>query len=414
MNFSDFKGNHKQICELKNIVSNEKSGVTLITGESSTGKSSIFHLLKNENKYDILFVDDTNFSDTILQNFIESRTIENFFKQMKKIVFIDDVDTINIGKQSLSNFQLWKEKVLILITINIREEKKFKNIWKKNIDHTIYLNRLNYRDCFQVVLNKVSDRDDIETDKLLALVKSQECNISQILMQIDTATDKWDDIGCFENDIDIFHENVYATVGDIYHKDLSTKYISTLCSKDSSVLSSIVHENIINLKTNIDTFIDIYNIFTDCDILDKHIYVSCSWGINWNMLNMYRFTSLNKIIYNNHSLSKPFTINFTQQFTKLSSQVGMKKKLQSLPKPFQTHLFEILNYLSKHDVKSFDFDAVNNKVIKDLIIKYKKDFDITESVVEDKGKENQKEKKEATEKTKRTKKVETKTAKIKI
>ena len=408
MSFLDFKGNHKQICELKNLINNEKSGVALITGDSSTGKSSIFHLLKNEKKYDILFVDDTNFSDTMLQNFIESRTIENFFKRMKKIVFIDDVDTINIGKQSLSNFQQWKEKVLILITIKIREEKKFKNMWKKIIDTTIYLNRLNYKDCFQVVLNKVSDRDDIETDKLLELVKTQNCNISQILMQIDTATDKWNDIGCFKNNIDIFHDNIYATVGDIYHEKLSNEYISTLCSKDSSVISSIVHENIINLKTNVDAFIEIYDVFTHCDILDKHIYVSCSWGTNWNMLNMYRFTSLNNLINKEHGLLKSFTINFTQQFTKLSSQVGMKKKLLSLPKPFQTHLFDVLNYFSINDVKSFHVDAVYNKVIKDLIIKYKKDFDILEPVSEDKDKEK---KKETNEKTKKTKKVETRNSK---
>ena len=90
------------------------------------------------------------------------------------------------------------------------------------------------------------------------------------------------------------------------------------------------------------------------------------------MLNMYRFTSLNKALYVFHNKVKPFQINFTQQFTKLSSQVGMKKKLLSLPKPFNSHVLDILRYISVKQIENLYKD---NKVIKDLILKFQKEFE---------------------------------------
>lgn len=377
MSFSDFKGNHKQISELKTIIGSDENGIVLVSGDSSTGKTKLYHILKNENKYDILYVDDSNYNDVMLQNFIESKTIENFFKKVKKIVFIDDVDTIAIGKQTLGNLTKYKDMVLFIMTIKQREERKFKNLCKKIITHTIVLNKLNYKECFQVVLDMLSDREDIDTTKLLDLVKKQDGNISNVLMQIESATNKWDQVNGFDNSVDMFHDNIYSTVSDIYNTKLSTEYIASLCSKDSSILTSIIHENILNIKANVDDYIEFYSIFGSCDIIDKHIYVSCSWGLNWNMMNMYRFTYLNSAIQRHAATTKPFTINFTQQFTKLSSQVGMKKKVMLMPKPFQYNLIDVLHY------SSTVIRDVNDKAVKDLVTKFVKDFDVLETDMND-------------------------------
>lgn len=373
MKFSDFKGNYKQILEFQTLIKNNDNGIILIIGEASTGKSSFYEMLENENKYDILLLDDQNFNETIIQNFSQSKTIINFFKKLKKIIFIDDVDTItNIGKHTLTNMVKYKQNVLFVVTVKSKEEKKIRNTWKKLIDHRIYLNLLDYKDCFQVVLKHIENREDIDTSKLIELIKALDCNLSKILLQLDTVTDSWDDIDPLDNNMDIFHDNIYSTVDNIYHKDLSESYITSLCSKDSSVLSSLVHENILNIKTNIDDYINFYTVFTECDVVDKHIYVSCAWGINWNMLNMYRFTKLNKSLYPFHNKVKPFQINFTQQFTKLSSQVGMKKKLLLLPKPFHNHALDILRYISTKKIDSLYKD---DKIIKDLIVKFQKEFE---------------------------------------
>ena len=208
--------------------------------------------------------------------------------------------------------------------------------------------------------------------KLIRLIKAQDCNLSKVLLQLDTVTTSWDDIDPLESNMDIFHENIYSTVENIYRKELSREYILSLCSKDSSVLSSIVHENLLNIKANVDNYIQMYTILSECDILDKHIYISCTWGLNWNMLNMYRFTNLNRELYAFHDKVKPFPISFTQQFTKLSSQVGMKKKLLSLPKPYHNNALDILRYLS---INKLDTLYKDEKVIKDLVSKFNKDFE---------------------------------------
>ena len=81
---------------------------------------------------------------------------------------------------------------------------------------------------------------------------------------------------------------------------------------------------------------------------------------------------LNKALYLFHNKVKPFQINFTQQFTKLSSQVGMKKKLLSLPKPFHYHSLDILRYIS---IKNLEILYKDDKVMKDLIVKFQREFE---------------------------------------
>ena len=131
----------------------------------------------------------------------------------------------------------------------------------------------------------------------------------------------------------------------------------------------MVHENIININTDIDTYLKLYDVITYCDKVDKFIYINCLWGINWDLLNMYRFTNFNTIL--SKIKKHNFTVNFTQQFTKLSSQMNIKKKLQSfMNNIYSTNIFDVLYHLS---IKIYD-DIQNDKILKDLVIKFKKDF----------------------------------------
>ena len=114
MNFSDFKGNFKQLNDLKSFLKNQH-GVMLIVGECGTGKTTIYELLKNQNKYDILYLNDSNFSEVATQNFIQCKTIVSFFTKLEKIVYIDDIDIItNFNKQFIANLNEYKTKCKII------------------------------------------------------------------------------------------------------------------------------------------------------------------------------------------------------------------------------------------------------------------------------------------------------------
>lgn len=372
MKLSDFKGNFKQINEFKSFLSKTTNHVILIVGENGTGKTSFHEMLKSENKYDILYINDSNFSEETIQNFVQCKTITSFFTPLKKIVFIDDVDIINnINKQFISNFNNYKSKCNFILTAKYKDEKKIVTNWKKLIDYKIHLNKLDYKECFQVLLKKFEHRDDIDDSKLLELIKAQNCNIPNVIMLIDNATYKQENISIIQSGMDIFHSNIYTIVNNIYTKRLSPQYIQSLSSKDNSVISSMVHENLININTDIDTYINLYDVISYCDKLDKYIYINCLWGVNWDSLNMYRFTNFNSIL--SKIKKQTFSINFTQQFTKLSSQMNIKKKLHSfMNNIYTTNIFDLLYHLA---IKTYD-DIHKDKTLRDLLIKFKKDFTI--------------------------------------
>lgn len=370
MKLSDFKGNFKQINEFKSFLAKTTNHVMLIVGDNGTGKTAFHEMLRSENKYDILYVNDSNFSEETIQNFVQCKTITSFFTPLKKLVFVDDVDIINnINKQFIANFTNYKSKCKFVLTVKSKEEKKIHNTWKKLIDYKIHLNKLDYKECFQVLLKMFEHRDDIDESKLLELIKAQNCNISNTIMLIDNVTDKQDNVSVIQSNMDIFHKNIYDIVNNIYTKELSSQYIQSLSSKDNSVISSMVHENIVNINTDIDTYIKLYDVLSYCDKIDKYIYINCLWGINWDSLNMYRFTNFNSILF---KIKKhTFSINFTQQFTKLSSQMNIKKKLQSfINNIYTTNTFDLLYHLA---IQTYD-DIQKDKTLKDLLTKFKKDF----------------------------------------
>ena len=376
MYFSQFKGNFKQINELKNIINSPINKTTLIIGHLSSGKSCIHTMLQNENKYEILFVTDNNFCSQMIANFVKHRTINSFFNPRKKIVFIDDIDVINANKQVIGLISDLKHECTFVMTIKISEEKKFNNVWKKVIDHKIYLNQLNHKDCFQVMIEKYKDDDSIDHDKLIQLIKAQECNISNIIMLIDQARlDESDseEITVQNANKDIFHHNIYTIVNDIYHKDLSPNMIESMSNKDTSIICPLIHENLVNVPLNLDKFIQIYSTLCDSDVIDKHVYINCLWNINWNMNNFVRFKVINDIM-KNESI-KQFDVAFTQQFTKLSSQMNIKKKIATMPNYMQfSNIIDVLHHMTL--LKSQKKINLTEKSIQDLMQRFSKDYKI--------------------------------------
>lgn len=372
MRFNDFKGNFKQINEFKTLLANADFKSILVVGDNCTGKTTFYEMLKNENKYDILLLNDVTFSEQTIQNFITCKTITSFFSKLQKLVFIDDIDTIsNINKVILNSLATYKLKCKMVFTVKSKEEKKVFNTWKKIIDHKITLNKLDFKECFQIMLKYVEERDDIDHSKLLALIKAQNCNITNVIMLLDSVTYKYEHIAVLDNNMDMFLSNIYNIVSDLYNKDIDDHYINSLSGKDNSILSSMLHENITNLKTNIDVYIKLYEVLGNCDIIDRHIYIKCTWGVNWDTINYYRFKNMNKILFENRS--KPFTIKFTQQFTKLSSQMNIKNKLHSFVNSiYLTNTFDLLQFLHVNSPSFLNED----KVLKDLLVKYKKDFNL--------------------------------------
>lgn len=378
MIFSELKGNYKQIQSIKEFLNDHINQTLLIVGDDSTGKTSILNILQNNGNNEILVLNDHNFSENTIENFVHCKTITSFFSKGKtKLIFFDDIDTFSsIQKQHITLLHRLKVKCKMIFTIKLKEERRINTLWKKFFDKRICLNKLSYKECLQVVLTKLHtmhDDDDIDYDLLLELIKVNECNITNIMMLKDSVIINDMTTPCvYDNIKDLFETNIYDIVHSVFNENLSQQYIEAISSKDSSMLSTMIHENLTQTKLTLTNYISIYDTMCHCDIMDKFIFVNCMWGINWICTNIYRYSKVNK-----HLMSEPCIMDkkakivFSQQFTKLSAQVNMKKKIRSLGlNYFQSDFINILYYLHKSDKKCDD------KILNDLIKKFAKDFEL--------------------------------------
>lgn len=371
LTFSNFKGNYKQLLDIKEFVLNSSNlEVMLIIGDHSTGKSFLGEIISKIETIETIILNDTNCSNELLNNFIHSKTIVSMFSKKSKFIFIDDVNTIiSNDKNFTSYFTNYVNKCKFILTVRSGEEKKLSSL-KKYFAHKVYLKKLDFKECFQHILSTVSNIDQIDTDKLLELVKNLNCNIPKILQLIETTYINYN-IDVIENQEDVFNDNIYTVIKSFYSSQLSSKEIYDITLKDSQLLSLLMHENLINVNykhCDIDTLISIYSVLTNCDILDKHIYINCNWGINFIMINYYRFSSINSLLKTKYT--NDISIAFTKQFTQLSSQTSVKKKIVSYYTSFlQNCVIDFLLYTHLNKLST-------NKFTKDFVTKFCKDFKI--------------------------------------
>jgi len=387
MRFCDFKGNYKALHELKEFIASNKDSL-LVIGHVGTGKTALFDIIKNEYGYEMLFVTEASIQPSMITNFVKHITIENMFYKKRKLIFIDDINIVlQSDKNVLSHIKQHKTKCRFIFTVRTSEEKKVATSLKQLIDVKIILNPLNYKECFHVIMNRIneSERSTIDESKLICLIKSLKCNISKVMMLIDTVKPNQDSIQVFKEDEDFFENNVYKTMTQFFSHKLTTKEIMDICLRDTHLFASLVHEHLskINAQTtpkeNIQRVVLMFRTLTFCDNFDKHIYTKCDKNVVRDMVNVYRFQSINSLLSRFYAEHDPFTFAFTQQFTKLSSQMNIKKKISKIEDDvqninFRDSMFDILQFEAKrsHDIK----EKTSNKYICDLVTKFKKEFKI--------------------------------------
>lgn len=392
MTFAHFKANYRQVNDIKEFASSPSCKRILVVGDLGTGKSSLFTMLHNENKYELLLVNDSNFSVQMIQNFVNHRTIESFFSTKRKLIFIDDVDTILSTKQLLSTVSDLEKVCTVFMTIKTSEERKFTSSCKRLIDRKIHLNKPNDKDCFQIIMHRYVHDESVDQDRVIALIKAQKCNIANVIMLLDQArrplmsnsdddaSDMCEDETVDTANNDIFHHNIYDIVKDVYTREMSEDHLMRVSNKDHSIICPLVHENLTNLPLSATEYREIYDVLCATDMVDKHIYMNCLWNVNWVMNNYLRFKTINS--YTQRTEFKPFDIAFTQQFTKLSSRMNFKKKLAMLPSFVQfCNVIDVLHCMNEMKLQGTWFndgtESVEDiKTIKEMMTKFSKDFKV--------------------------------------
>jgi energy-coupling factor transporter ATP-binding protein EcfA2 len=377
--FAEFKGNYTQLKSIQSFLdkSNNKKLLCLI-GEHSSGKSSIYDILDNINNHEILLLNTKPYEsiETIIHNFTKYKSVYNMFtnQSKEKLIFIDNIDVIFTYDKQIFH-HIMKLNCKCIITISTYEEKKLSSI-KKHIDSIIYLKVLSYKDCFQVILSTLErndiDIDDIDTEKCLDLIKRMNCNISKVFMMIDDIKIQNDKIVLLDDTNDHTDtNNTFLQINKIFSNQLDEKHLWKLADKESLMLISLIHENIPQYQiklSNLSNLINIYEGICYGDIIDKFTYVNCDWFSNLAYSSMfYRMTIINRTF---NTMEKPnVAYKFTQQFTKLSSQMSIKKKLlQYNDSLIKTYLLQILQYYINNKI------SFKEKIVNDILLKFKKEF----------------------------------------
>jgi deoxyadenosine/deoxycytidine kinase len=379
MKFCDFKGNFKAISDLK-AFHNSNQSTLLVIGNVGTGKSTLFEILKNEYEYDMLLVTEITIHPMLIRDFVKHTTIEGMFYKKRKLIFIDDINVVlQSDKNIFSQIKDYKQKCRFIFTVRTSDEKKTVSSLKQLCDMKIVLNPLNYKDCFQIVLNRIdeSERDTVDEGKLIRMIKSLKCNIPKVIMLLDTVKQNYESIEVLPDVGDVFEHNVYQTMRLFFSSKLTHDEVIDICVRDTHLFSSLIHEHLSKIKAStkyIQNMVTMYDTLAFCDIFDKHIYTRCDKNVVRDMVNMYRFQKINTLL--SPMFSPNNTFEFTQQFTKLSSQMNIKKKLLKIESDtnFKDNMFDILQYISSKSHPTHTQES--DKWIGELVTKFKKEFKI--------------------------------------
>jgi hypothetical protein len=369
MNWERFKGNSKSINELKKLTeTSSEKGLYLLVGENGTGKSFIFQILHGLEKTEVLYVDETNYSEKIINNFVNHNTIENMFHPKQKIIFIDDLNLISSEKTLVSTLTHAKKRCLVICTIRVNEERKISAL-KSQFTQKLVLSLLSVEDCLSVVLTMAPyEEENIDLNKLRTIIINLKSNIPKVIMLVDSCL-KTTSVITFDEIQDSFDPSITTYLSKFFGGKLSWNCVDEFARKDVHLITAMIHENFIKLDFKLDEkheeqLLRIYDVFSSCDMVDKYIYTKCAWNTLQESNNLFRIASLNGNIEGKYCTDIKF--DYTKQFTKLSSQSNMKRKLlyfSNCIKPEYTLSF--MEYLETQGDKT-------NKCVTDILKKFEK------------------------------------------
>lgn len=382
--FSDLRSNFAAIKELRRVFHDAKthSIVCMIIGPAGSGKSSLAKILEHELNAEVLVITDRvpNFESTVT-NFANHRTISNMFNPRRKLLFFDDVDVLcAIEKNVTALIQKVKAKVTVVCTVTSSEERKVSNI-KKVSTYLIKLSKMDFKEAYLLIskqLEAVFKEDDDIEDQVLKICKEHEGNLNMIIPYVNTLISTKRSVSK-KNDLEPMHNTtIYEQSRDLLCKELSEYMVWCMTIKDTALISLLVHENLPNFTLHkkkageIQDLINVYKAFVDYDMYERMTFSKCQWGYpGGETIHYVRFATVNSIMPKyKHTTSE---MKFTQQFTKLSTQMANKKKFEEV---FEGNMK--VSQLCDNMVFAY---STNQHVLKstekgeaDLIKKFAKDF----------------------------------------
>lgn len=314
----------------------------LLNGHSGCGKSTLVHLLLKEKPREILEVNSSNYENlSTFKNkykcFSSTVSIENCFKNIEKIIFIDDLDVlISIDKNFLSfltDFIKSKECSVICV-YNHTVNKKAVDM-KIEFSVNIYLKRLTYKQCFQIVITNIPENIDVDYDKLALLIKENNNDLRTVmnhLTDIQVHSDK--------NEYKVKPKFLEMSLDEIIHEMclnlLSNNDINEIITHDINQIVCLIHENShhwlkLSFQDQLQFMKSFNEIILHSEYIGKYIFEKYDFSI-WDHYTFSKIKSINNLLYTYFHKTTKLQMNHSQLINKQSLALNFNKKMVKMEK----------------------------------------------------------------------------------
>ena len=348
----DVVGNKMQIKSLLEILksSNYIPKIIVMMGPTGCGKTLICNLIFKELNFKVFDI-STKEKLQNLEKYITYKTIDSYHQNLKKIIFLDNIEILLNTEKSVfsvieNNLQLLiKNNIFLVITTKVSEEKVITNALKKNIE-IIKLNQHPIKDTFVYLSNVLSDIDE---ENLLNIVKKQRGNIRDIIMNLKNSDKELTDIVKYRG----FNEYTNFEIIDAFMLNSTWQDVESILNSDPCMVSYLLYENILDeIYTNRDatSVMKCYNQINYDYVITNQIEKYMQETLDWNVYKMIQMLKLGTIylVLNNLKKKKErknVSFRFSQVLSKLSHKNIMAKKFNLMNLP-------ILDVLTLIDMKS--------------------------------------------------------------
>lgn len=337
-NFSHFL---YAIKEIRLGLQSPKSSI-LLNGHSGCGKTTLVHLLLKEKPREILEINSSNYDNlSTFKNkckcFSSAISIENCFKKIEKIIVIDDLDVlISIDKNFLSflaDFIRSKECSVICV-YNHTVNKKAVDM-KIEFNVNVYLKRLTYKQCFQIVITNVPDNIEVDYDKLSLLIKENNNDLRTVMnhlnnIQVHSNTQEYKIKPKF------LEMNMEEIIHEMCLNLLCDDEINEIITHDINQIVCLIHENShywlkLSFEDQLQFMKSFNEIILHSEYIGKYIFEKYDFSI-WDHYTFSKIKSINNLLHRYFHKTKKIQMNHSQLINKQSLALNFNKKIVKMEK----------------------------------------------------------------------------------
>lgn len=387
---TDFIGHFKFVNDFKTkLKTNKFNKIIVCIGHTGIGKTSLLESIFNELNYDYKkFINLDTFKEEI-DNFINCKTINQFFNKKDKLIFIDDIEVLfndkNLGSYLVN---LDNKNIPVVITLNKIYSRKFNEFLKKS--EIFYMSKPPLDKIYNLLIT-ICDEEKIKLkkktlEKLKNIIKENNFNIKYILSNLkELIKDSNNSINYNEVDMDL-----YDSINILVKTKFDIREIENKGINDFTLLSLLMHENFFTYFTknslsrlNLDV-LDIYEDILDdtliSDKLEYTIFKNSNWSI-YRILCILKLSKLNKY-YSKIEMDTFNKFVFTQVLTKYSLRHNLIKKIYDMLDNYNLNyeynellILKLLKDIENDNETKLEF----NKNYLDILKKYNKYFNLIDN-----------------------------------